>query len=108
DRGRWIYPYRAIAQFGQVIDVLASEKRDLPATRRFFAGTLEHHPLSTEVTTDRAPVYPQVLDEHPPPVTSWSATQTILPRGRGGTCVRRWCGCPSDIASLSPTTAIRP
>jgi len=28
--------YRAIDQFGQVIDVLVAEKRDLAATRRFF------------------------------------------------------------------------
>jgi transposase-like protein len=27
--------YRAIDQYGQVIDVLVSEKRDLAATRRF-------------------------------------------------------------------------
>ena len=32
--GRWVYLYRAIDQFGQVIDVLVSEKRDLAATRR--------------------------------------------------------------------------
>jgi transposase, IS6 family len=29
--GRWIYLYRAVDQFGQVIDVLASPKRDLAA-----------------------------------------------------------------------------
>src|ERR1700712_3297448 len=34
--GRWGYLYRAIDQYGQVIDVLLSEKRDLAATRRFF------------------------------------------------------------------------
>jgi transposase, IS6 family len=34
--GRWIYLYRAIDQYGQVIDVLVSEKRDLGATRKFF------------------------------------------------------------------------
>ena len=34
--GRWVYLYRAIDQYGQVIDVLASPKRDLAATRRFF------------------------------------------------------------------------
>jgi transposase-like protein len=27
--GRWLYLYRAIEQFGQVIDVLISQKRDL-------------------------------------------------------------------------------
>lgn len=33
--GRWVYLYRAIDQYGQVIDVLVSEKRDLAATRFF-------------------------------------------------------------------------
>jgi transposase, IS6 family len=61
--GRWVYLYRAIDQFGQVIDVLVSEKRDLAATRRFFTQALEHGPRPTEVTTDRAPAYPRVLDE---------------------------------------------
>jgi IS6 family transposase len=31
--GRWVYLYRAIDQFGQVIDVLVSEKRDLVSWR---------------------------------------------------------------------------
>ncbi|MDQ4104025.1 MAG: IS6 family transposase [Actinomycetota bacterium] len=61
--GRWVYLYRAIDQFGQVIDVLVSQKRDLAATRRFFTRALEHGPRPTEVTTDRAPAYPRVLDE---------------------------------------------
>jgi transposase, IS6 family len=61
--GRWVYLYRAIDQFGQVIDVLVSQKRDLAATRRFFTRALEHGPRPSEVTTDRAPAYPRVLDE---------------------------------------------
>ncbi|MDQ4093929.1 MAG: IS6 family transposase, partial [Actinomycetota bacterium] len=61
--GRWVYLYRAIDQFGQVIDVMVSEKRDLEATRGFFLRALEHGPSPTEVTTDRAPAYPRVLDE---------------------------------------------
>ena len=40
--GRWVYLYRAIDQFGQVIDVLVSKKRDMAATRRFFTRALEH------------------------------------------------------------------
>jgi transposase, IS6 family len=48
--GRWVYLYRVIDQFGQVIDVLASEKRDLAATRRFFTQALEHGPCPTEVS----------------------------------------------------------
>ena len=39
--GRWLYLYRAIDQYGQVIDVLAAPKRDLAATRRFFARALD-------------------------------------------------------------------
>src|SRR5437868_10753739 len=61
--GRWVYLYRAIDQFGQVIDVLVAEKRDLAATRRFFTCALEHGPSPIEVTTDHAAAYPRVLDE---------------------------------------------
>ena len=61
--GRWVYLYRAIDQYGQVIDVLVSQKRDLAATRRFFTRALEHDPHPTEVSTDRAPAYPRALDE---------------------------------------------
>ncbi len=61
--GRWVYLYRAIDQFGQVIDVLVSQKRDLVATRRFFTRALEHASSPIEVTTDHAAVYPRVLDE---------------------------------------------
>ncbi|MGB6165221.1 MAG: IS6 family transposase [Pseudonocardiaceae bacterium] len=61
--GRWVYLYRAIDQFGQVIDVLVAEKRDLAATRQFFTRALNHSPRPAEVTTDRAPAYPRVLDE---------------------------------------------
>jgi transposase, IS6 family len=61
--GRWLYLYRAIDQFGQVIDVLVSEKRDLVATRRFFTRALEHGPRPSEVSTDQAPAYLRVVDE---------------------------------------------
>src|SRR5215207_2325257 len=61
--GHWVYLYRAIDQHGQVIDVVASPKRDLAATRRFFARALNAARRPTEVTADRAPAYPRVLDE---------------------------------------------
>jgi transposase, IS6 family len=64
--GRWVYLYRAIDQYGQVIDVLASQKRDLAATSQFFARALTVARRPTEVTTDRAPAYPRVLDEFVP------------------------------------------
>ena len=61
--GRWVYLYRAIDQFGQMIDVLVTQKRDLAATRRFFTRALQQGPSPAEVTTDRAAAYPRVLDE---------------------------------------------
>ena len=61
--GQWVYLYRPIDQYGQVIDVLASPKRDLAATRRFFARALNAAQRPTEVTTDRAPACPRLLDE---------------------------------------------
>jgi transposase-like protein len=61
--GRWRYLYRAVDQFGQVIDVLLSEQRDTAAARRFFVRALRHAPAPVEVTTARAPAYLKVLDE---------------------------------------------
>jgi IS6 family transposase len=61
--GRWRYLYRAIDRHGQVIDVLLSARRDLAAARMFFTRALRAGTVPVEVTTDRAPVYPRVLDE---------------------------------------------
>ncbi len=61
--GRWTYLYRAVDQHGQVIDVLASERRDQLAARRFFVRALAQGRRPAEVTTDKASVYPRVLDE---------------------------------------------
>ena len=60
---RWAYLYRAVDQHGQVIDVLLSIRRDLAAARRFFTRAMRAGTIPVEVTTDRAPVYPRVLDE---------------------------------------------
>jgi transposase, IS6 family len=61
--GRWSYLYRAVDQHGQVIDVLVSARRDAAAAREFLARALQRGPAPIEVTSDRAPVYPRVLDE---------------------------------------------
>ena len=61
--GSWRYLYRAVDQYGQVIDVLLSERRDAAAARRFFTRALTHGPSPVEVTTDKAAVYLGVLDE---------------------------------------------
>jgi IS6 family transposase len=55
---------RAIKQFGQVIDVFISPRRDVKAARRFFEqaiGTTKRAPV--EVVTDKAAAYPAVLEE---------------------------------------------
>ncbi len=61
--GRWTYLYRAVDQFGQVIDVWLSARRDLSAARTFFTRALATGVVPVEVTTDRAPAYPRVRDE---------------------------------------------
>jgi transposase-like protein len=61
--GRWRYLYRAVDQYGQVIDVMLSEQRDTPAARRFFTRALRHGPAPVEVTTDKAGPYLRILDE---------------------------------------------
>jgi transposase-like protein len=62
--GVWWYVYRAVDQYGQVIDVLVSACRDAGAARRFFRRALSTLKVTPcEVVTDAAPVYPAVLDE---------------------------------------------
>jgi transposase, IS6 family len=64
--GRWTYLYRAVDQHGQVVDVWLSARRDLRAAREFFARAVATGCVPVEVTTDRAPAYPRVLDELAP------------------------------------------
>ena len=61
--GEWRYLYRAVDQFGQVIDVMLSQRRDAKAARRFFEGALVRAARPVEVTTDRAATYPAVIDQ---------------------------------------------
>src|SRR3954447_7686926 len=41
--GSWRYVYRAVDQFGQVIDVYLSRHRDLTAAQRFFEIAVRDH-----------------------------------------------------------------
>jgi transposase-like protein len=71
--GHWRYVYRAIDQFGQVIDVFVSARRDAKAARRFFQQAIGATKITpVEVTTDKAPVYPVVLEELLP--AAWHRT----------------------------------
>jgi transposase-like protein len=65
--GRWRYVYRAIDQFGQLINLYVSTRRDGDAARRFFTRAMATtQVIPMEVTTDKAAVYPHVLDELAP------------------------------------------
>ena len=71
--GRWRYVYRAIDQFGQVIDVFVSSRRDTKAAHRFFERAIATTKITpAEVTTDQAPVYPAVLEDLLP--AAWHRT----------------------------------
>jgi transposase, IS6 family len=62
--GRWRYVDRAIDQFGQVIEVFMSTRRDAAAARRFFKRAIRTTKVTPiEVVTDRAPAYLTVLDD---------------------------------------------
>ena len=66
--GRRVYLDRAIDQHGQFIDVLASQKRDLAATRRFFARALDAARWPTEQLDEvRATTKPDMTGERDHP-----------------------------------------
>jgi transposase-like protein len=72
--GRWRYVYRAIDQFGQVVDVFVGTRRDAKAAHRFFERAMGATKVTpVEVTTDKAPVYPAVLQELLP--AAWHRTE---------------------------------
>jgi transposase-like protein len=71
--GRWRYVYRAIDQFGQVVDVFVCPRRDATAARRFFERAISTTTVTPiEVVTDRAATYPIVLEELAP--AAWHRT----------------------------------
>jgi transposase-like protein len=83
--GTWRYLFRAIDQFGQVIDVLLSSRRDAKAAHRFFAQAIDRSRISpVEVTTDRYRAYPRAssmscclrpsMTRRPTPTTRWRPT----------------------------------
>src|SRR6267142_148696 len=68
---RYCLSYRDVeellAERGVEVDhVLLSDRRDATAARRFFTVALSYSARPAEVTTDRAAVYPRVVDESVP------------------------------------------
>lgn len=60
--GRWCYLYRAIDRDGNLVDSMLSQRRDLPAAKRFFrrAQTVVGH-KPERITTDGHDAYPQAI-----------------------------------------------
>ena len=102
--GRWRYVYRAIDQFGQVIDVYVSPRRDARAARRFFKRAIDTTKVTpSEVVTDRAPTYPLVLEELLP--AAWHRTDRYATTGSRPTTAdsRRGCGrCVASSRTAAP------
>ena len=61
--GTWRYVYRAVDQYGQVIDVFASKRRDLKAATEFFADAIRSPGEPAEITTDRAHALARVVTD---------------------------------------------
>jgi IS6 family transposase len=80
--GRWRYVYRAVDQYGQIIDVYVSAKRDIRAARRFFIRALGAHGEPVEIVTDRAPALLAVVDELRPGVPKPGAVREQSDRSR--------------------------
>ena len=56
--------YRAVDQYGQVVEILVSKRRDGDAGRRFFQRALVTLKVTpSELVTDAVAVYLCVLDE---------------------------------------------
>jgi transposase, IS6 family len=69
--------YRAVDQYGQVIDVLVSTRRDRAAARRFFQRAFAATKVTpVDVVTDAAATYPSVLDELIP--SAWHHVEQYL------------------------------
>jgi transposase-like protein len=66
--GVWRYVYRAVDQYGQVIDVFVSKRRDVAAAGKFFEMMLSGRERPTDVTTDLAAPLLRVVDDLLPEV----------------------------------------
>jgi transposase-like protein len=66
--GVWRYVYRAVDQYGQVIDVFVSKRRNVPAATKFFEMMLAGRERPTDVTTDLAAPLLRVVDDLLPEV----------------------------------------
>jgi IS6 family transposase len=98
--GVWRYVYRAVDQWGQVIDVYVSQRRNIAAARRFFEMMLEGRDRPREVTTDLAAPLLHVVEELLPEVlhdtTQYSNNRIEWDHGRLKARLRPMRGLRTD------------
>jgi transposase, IS6 family len=81
--GRWVYLYRAVDEYGQVVDVLLREHRDLESARAFFDQAIARRGVRPRVViTDKHAAYRRAVRRR-----AWRAAhiRTGLHRARGET-----------------------
>ena len=82
-RGRWRYLYRACDQYGQVVDVLLREQRDLTSAEAFFEQAIRRRGVTPVVViTDKHQPYVRAVQQHVPTALH---IRTGLHRARGVT-----------------------
>jgi IS6 family transposase len=106
--GVWMYVHRAVDQHGQVIDVLVSRPRNIPAATRFFETMLVGRDRPREVTTDLAAPLLHVVDDLLPEVlhdtTQYANNPIECDHGRLKARLRPMRGLRTDRTA---TTVIR-
>jgi transposase-like protein len=98
--GVWRYVYRAVDQYGQVIDVFVSKRRNVAAATKFFEMMLIGRDRPREVTTDLAAPLLRVVDELLPEVlhdtTQYANNRIEWDHGRLKWRLRPMRGLPTD------------
>ena len=98
--GVWRYVYRAVDQYGQVIDVFVSKRRNVAAATKFFEMMLAGRVRPTDVTTDLAAPLLRVVDDLLPEVlhdtTQYANNRIECDHGRLKSRLRPMRGLRSD------------
>jgi transposase-like protein len=110
--GVWRYVYRAVDQYGQVIDVFVSKRRNVAAATKFFEMMLADRERPTDVTTDLAAPLLRVVDELLPEVlhdtTQYANNPIECDHGRRKAAANARSAHGSDRDGRDPRTCLRP
>ena len=102
--GTWRYVYRAVDQYGQVIDVFVSKRRDLKAATKFFGSAITAHGQPAEITTDRAHALVRVITGCRLHFTTPPSTPTIESKLTMANSRRDSVRCEASNATAPPAS----